>query len=224
MRKFIFAAFAFFVAGTALNAQNCNFYFPTKVGTTLEMTSFDKKDKKTGGTKLTIIKKDGNSVTAESEYKDVKGKETFKNEVQVKCENGEFHVNMNNYFDPKAVAAYNGMDVKVETQDLKIPASFTTGQKLPDGGVTVTASQNGFKLLNMVIKIVNRQIAGVEKVTTPAGTFDCLKITYDIEMKMIFNVKMKGVEYFAKDIGTVRSESYDEKGKLQAYNVLTAIK
>jgi len=40
---------------------------------------------------------------------------------------------------------------------------------------------------------------------------------------MGFTFKAKGVEWYVKDIGVVRSESLNKKGKLQSYREITKI-
>ena len=79
--------------------------------------------------------------------------------------------------------------------------------------------------VNMTVTTQNRKVEAEEKITTPAGTFDCLKITYDMVSKIGF-VKVQGssVEWYSPGTGTIRSESYNKRGKLTGYSVLEEIK
>jgi len=79
-------------------------------------------------------------------------------------------------------------------------------------------------VMNITIAITNRKVEAVENVTTPAGTFECYKISYDIDTKMMFTVKVKGVEWYAKNVGLVKSESYSTDGKLMGSNLLVGVK
>ena len=80
----------------------------------------------------------------------------------------------------------------------------------------------GTVIMNMFVNITNRKVEGKESVTTPAGTFDCFKITYDIETKFGVKIERNAIEWIAKNVGTVRSESY--KGdKLEGYTELTKL-
>jgi hypothetical protein len=74
----------------------------------------------------------------------------------------------------------------------------------------------------MSTKITNRKVEILEEITTPAGKYKCAKITYDMEMKMGMVIKLKGVEWISQKVGIVRSESYDQKGKLMSYSVLSS--
>ena len=78
--------------------------------------------------------------------------------------------------------------------------------------------------MNMNISISNRKVEAAENLTTPAGTFECYKISCDVAIKMMINVKTKSIEWYAKGVGMVKSESYNTDGKLMGSNVLTSFK
>jgi hypothetical protein len=64
--------------------------------------------------------------------------------------------------------------------------------------------------VNMEIK--DRKVEGQEKITTPAGSWDCFKISYHGKMKIKtmgigVPVNLDGVEYFAPGFGIVKTES-----------------
>lgn len=76
----------------------------------------------------------------------------------------------------------------------------------------------------MSFMVTNRKVIGKESVTTPAGTFECYKISYDIATKMMINMKTKATEWYARGTGLIKSETYSTDGKLMGSNVLTSIK
>ncbi|MCB0580266.1 MAG: hypothetical protein KDD10_13265, partial [Phaeodactylibacter sp.] len=68
------------------------------------------------------------------------------------------------------------------------------------------------------------KVEAFEAVTTPAGTFECVKITEDVDSKMAFvNTTGKNKSWYAKNIGLVRQEVFDEKGKLLVRQELVKI-
>ena len=115
------------------------------------------------------------------------------------------------------------MDVKIDASEMTIPAKLTADQKLNDGQVSMKVSNQFMTILNMTVKILNRQVVSFEDITTPAGTFKCAKITYDVEMKMMGTTRTKVTEWLSEKVGVVRSETYAQKGKLAGYTVLTSI-
>jgi len=76
----------------------------------------------------------------------------------------------------------------------------------------------------MNVWITNRKVEAIEDITTPAGTFTCYKISSDVETKMMMKISIKSVEWYAKNVGTVRTESYNNNGKLTGYTLLTDFK
>jgi hypothetical protein len=119
--------------------------------------------------------------------------------------------------------SFQNMEVKITGDMLDIPSNPIAGQKLKDGTLNIAlSSEGGPAFMNTTITITNRKVEGIETITTPAGTFECVKISYDVETKMLFTIHTHAVEWYAKNTGMVRSENYNSKGKLDGYTVLTA--
>ncbi len=222
--KGLFLSIIFLLSGIYLvEAQNCTFYFPTKTGTVLVTKSYNDKDKLTSTAKSTILELKGDKIKFSTEAYDGKDKLLSKGEYEVGCENGEFAVDMNSFMQGVNKDAYKDMEVKMTTKSMSIPANLQTGQKLNDGEITMNVSNQGMTMMNMVTKITNRKVDAIEEITTSAGKFNCAKIIYDVETKMMMLIHTKGVQWISQKVGVVRSESYDQKGKLMGYSVLASI-
>ena len=116
------------------------------------------------------------------------------------------------------------MEIEVKGTDITYPRGLTIGSKLPNAEVTLIAKSGGIQIINMTISLINREVVAEESVTTPAGTFTCYKLTYDVNTKMMFSFSAKVTEWINKGAGTVKSETYDSKGKLASTMVLTEFK
>ena len=228
MKKNIITSFIFVLAlSMATNAQDCFKYFPQKEGTRMETTHYDKKDKETSTAIMTILKKTNTSgeqridlrVESTSEGMD----STIANEFAYICKNGKTYVDMSSYMGNE-LSKYQGMEVEIDAGKLEIPNNPKAGQTLSDGTVTASISNSGVPFMKITIRIFNRKVEKLETITTSAGTFNCFKLTQNSESKVAF-MKVKGstVEWYAEKVGIVRSESYDKKGKLLSYSVLTKI-
>ncbi len=209
-------------------SQDCVFYCPVKEGTITETKHYNAKDKIQSTDKQTILSKKvtGNdvAVTIKAESYDDKDKLLANRDLTFECKNGVFYFDMKNLIDPQTMSAYKDMEVKMTATNLDMPSALSVGKTLGDGNVQMSVSNQGMTLMNMTINISNRKVEAIEKITTPAGTFDCFKISYDVETKMMFKMQTKGVDWIAKEVGAIRSETYDSKGKLTGYTVLTSIK
>jgi len=210
-----------------LKSQDCDFYFPLDKGSKIETTDYDKKGKVTGVGTATILESTNSigsqSVKVAAEYKAAGSDSIFKTEYSVKCENGQYYVNMNSFLDKNALSGYQNMDITVDAEQMTMPANLTAGQVLGNGRVTAKIASSGINLMTLNTLITNRKVDGFESVTTPAGTFDCVKISYDMEVKVMFKVNMKCTQWYAKNVGAVKTETYDKKGKLETSSMITKI-
>ena len=68
-------------------------------------------------------------------------------------------------------------------------------------------------------------VVGMESVTTPAGTFYCYKINHETSSKdMLQTVTSKSASWIVEGVGTVKSESYDRRGRLLGSTELVSLK
>ena len=206
----------------SLNAQDCTFYFPAKVGASMETKTYDGKDKLTASVKSKVLESTANSIKFNSEVFDNKGKSLSKGDYEVKCQGGEFVIDMKSYLKDMDMSKYKDMEMNIDSKNMSIPAKLVAGQKLNDGEVSVKISSGGFKIMTITIKILNRVVVGMEDMTTPVGTFKCAKISSDMESKIMGTVKTKLIEWVSEKVGSVRTESHNQKDKLLTYSVLSA--
>jgi len=211
------------VTGFVSYSQDCG-YYPVKKGAIMGYQSLDAKGKVTGTTRVTMldVKQTGDAYLyqVKAEAWDDKDKPQPTREYGMKCENGQFSVDMQSLIDPKSLEGFKDMEINFTGTDISYPSSLSAGQVLPDANVTIGAASGGIALMKMTINITNRIAVGPETVTVPAGTFDCYKITYDVETKFGIKVSAKATEWLNKGAGTVKTETYDKKGKLMGSTVL----
>ena len=208
-------------------AQDCQGYFAASKGTKMEMVSYDKKDKPTTTLKYQVndIKSSGNSTiyVVHNETFDSKGRLIGSADMETKCSSGDFYMTFQG-MGGEALAKAPDMEVTVTGDQMVYPNTMTAGQKLKDATVNIKSGmKGGMTLMNMTANITDRKVEGFETVETPAGKFDCVKITYTNTFRLMGTRTMKGVEYLAKGVGIVKSETYDDSGKKQSYMILTKL-
>jgi hypothetical protein len=221
MKKFLLLIALFSLAGLVV-AQDCTLYFPSDEGSELTYTWYSKPGKAESSTKMTVIKKDESGgklkMDISAESFDAKDKSQLKFNYAVWCDGESFYIDMRNALGSMNLTELEGF--KIETTDMQFPAKMSPGQQLNDASIQL--SLEGPIPMNMVTNITNRKVESQEPVTTPAGTFDCFKISYNMFSKVSI-VKTEGrvVEWYAPNVGLVRSESYNKKDKLMGFNELT---
>ena len=222
----IFVLLLFFVAHG--NAQvDCRAFIPTKKGAKWELTNYTAKDKPTGKITYELLDKivNGNDVTfkVKTTTIDKKNEVVFTNIFEAKCIDGIFDMNMAVKIDGSQLKANNEMDVAVDATKFEIPnMDAAAGTTLADGSLTVKVG-TGPMNMNMTVSITDRIVESREQMTTPAGTFDCIVLSQNVSTKMIIHVKAKSKEWYAENVGLIRSESFNKKGKLMGYSLLTKL-
>lgn len=208
-------------------SDDCSRYAPAKQGMELTYKQFNAKDKPEGSTRTTVlaVKDGGSTIEVQNEAFDKKDKSLGAARYELRCEGGTYYLDMENLVTAEQKNSFKNMNVKVEADKLDIPANPSAGQKLKDGTLKMNGSTEGSPIgMSLTINITNRQVAAVEDIVVPAGTYKAVKITYDVESKMVFTIRSKVAEWYVKDLGIVRNETYDKNGKLLGYMVLDKIK
>lgn len=208
-------------------AQECSGYFALQKGLKMELVSYDKKDKPAAILKYEVVDykpvNGGISLSFSNQTYDGKGKLLAKGDVSGKCVNGEFYSDVRN-IGSEMLPKSADIEVNVTGDQLIYPNNLKAGQKLKDAVVTIKSGmKGGMTLINMTVTITDRTVQGFETVETPAGKFECAKITFNTLAKLMGKHSTKTTEYMAKGIGVVKSEQYDEKGKKISSLVLTKL-
>lgn len=212
-----------------LPSDDCNVYGPTKKGMVLEYKQFNAKDKPEGTTRMTVldVKETGGATTIQmqSEVTDRKDKPVGSSTYELRCENGSFFLDMQSMVSAEQKAAFKDMKLDVQANKLDIPANPSAGTALKDGTLSMKGAAEGSPFgFNLTTKITNRKVAAVEDITVPAGTYKAIKLTYDVETKFMVTTRGKAAEWYVKDLGMVRSETYDKNDQLLGYMVLQSVK
>jgi hypothetical protein len=230
MKKVLFSLLAFsaLAFSQSITAQDCSPWYPMESGTVMQQTNYNAKGKATGKNVQTIIKKTGDAdemaAEVQSEHYDKKDKLTMTQSYTIHCKDGHFYVDMESIMSPESFGQYESMDVEVDAEDLQIPTKADAGTMLPDAVLTAKVSSSGVSIMTMQIHVTNRKVEGMEKITTPAGTFNCIKLSQTVETKTIMKISMRSIEWYATDTGPVRTESFNKNGKLVSYTELTSLK
>jgi hypothetical protein len=114
-----------------------------------------------------------------------------------------------------------------EPVPLAWPNSPTVGSTLPSGGVTVQVSSTAVDIARVYTTVKNRKVtSGQEAITTPAGTFQCYKVESERESgtaarsDLVLRNAQRVVDYYSPEVGLVKTEYYDKKGKLEQVRLL----
>lgn len=232
MKKIIgYFTTALLLCSFTLLPGDCNTLLFFNEGTSTTITSYNDDGKVTGTTKTLYTKVSktplGASVNASQENFDKKGKSVTKTDYTLKCEKGTLIIDMKMMMPNQQAEAYKDMEVTMDGSNLEFPSDLNVGSSLKDAEVRFTVKTKDGMVMpmsNFAVKIYNRKVEAKESITTPAGTFECYKITENAETKTMFTIKTKTITWFSFEAGNVKTESYKENGKFVSKSELTELK
>ena len=93
-------------------------------------------------------------------------------------------------------------------------------------GNDIPKSEYVYKIFSFKLKAsLEGKYLGVESLQTDAGIFECAKLAVEAWQKAFWiSKKEKAIEWYAKGIGLVKSETYNKRGKLQEVTTLKAVR
>jgi len=221
MKKSILFIILVTMAISGASAQNI--FFPVKEGMTLVYANLNSKGKADSYTRQTIQKVEGAGDNLTVSYLalplDNNRRPLITSGITytVSIVNGIVEWDMKSYAAPGTIGA-----IEIEGDKLRIPPTLVPGVKLDDVSFTLTVNL-GFKIKTAIL-LSDQECLAIEDITVPAGTFKCYKVTQTSNATIgRRTAETKSINWYAPGIGTVKTESYDAKGKLQSGTELQSV-
>lgn len=194
---------------------------------TIEQTITNGKGVESGKMVYTITssEKSGSAViaTIHSEFIDTKGKVITSNNNKIQCVSGVLMMDMKIF-----IPAAQQQQIKTGTASandvyLEYPYDMKVGDKLKDGKVGIDYEGSGGLKSSIEVEITERKVEGKETITTPAGTWECFKISTKnlIDSKVGgvgIPIKLESTEWFAPGFGVVKTETKTGKTEITSIN------
>ena len=120
-------------------------------------------------------------------------------------------MDMNLFLPQQQTEQFNKPHAKVKNAFLEYPPEIKPGSTLKDGAFTMEIDNNGLKQ-TLKMQIFNRRATGTEKITTTAGSWDCITIHYEVKLNMqtgpiAIPLNFEVTEWYAPGVGIVKTES-----------------
>lgn len=232
MKKMLLAIVALLACHT-MQAQ----YFCTTQGTELHYVNYDEAGQSLSNETVTVynVVKNASGESAQYLAKIVTNK--TKNNTSYTLYNWNYDGNVTTFQEDLMYGPYIKSDsdpakydskarqAMAEELKLKGDNSFTikkhasAGESIPDRTYSLISN-----MLKNEINISGAAYMGEEKVSTTAGKFDCIKISYLKRTKIVLKTEtVRVTEWYAEGIGLVKSESYNTKGEPDGKTILVKI-
>lgn len=233
MKRIILFATVLSITTTSIGQDCKGFYY--LANSEVQMTVYDKKGEENGKLtyKISGTSSAGSTTTANftSEMVNEKGKTVSKGSGKYKCSGGILYLDARIAMPQEQMGAYKDMDIKADEIFIEYPASMSEGQALKDANFKMEVYNKGTLFATTTFDQVNRKVIGKETITTPAGTWECWKISYEAKFKSAMApmnigipINLQGTEWFAPGFGVVKTETFNKNGKLMGSTVITSVK
>ena len=213
MKTIIFLAFTCYVQITY--GQDCKSLYYLQSNKIVEMTIYNKKGDESAKQIYSIseVKNEGSSVssTVNAEMFDKNGKSVAKTSDKIQCSGGILKIDMKMFIPSQQMAQMKNAEATATAAYLEYPATMKVGDKLPDGKFSMDYINNGMAG-TMEISMTDRSVDAKETITSPAGTWEAFKITYNSKIKMKIAgigipVNAEVTEWYVPDFGIVKTQS-----------------
>lgn len=212
-------------------------YFCTKQGTELHYVNYDEAGQSisNGTVTVTSSEKNGNGQKATYYMKLVNNK--AKNNTSYTLFNWSYDGQNTVCQEDLMYGPYIEEDLDPDKYDEKARALFLEkrkfkgdnsfvikdgakgGESIPERSYSLIAN-----MLKNEVTISGAAYMGSDSISTTAGKFGCIKISYLKRTKILVKSETERItEWYAKGVGLVKSESYDMKGKLNGKSLLVKI-
>ena len=223
MRILLSAIFMLFVA--ALSAQSI--FFPTQRGTVLLYQQTDEHGSVTGYSRHTITSVTGsdNNMTISYllENMDENRQVTLEVPGKTHIRDGNMIFDIEPMIAPHLQSSGLGLEAEFSGTFMEIPVSFSPGQRFADTEGTIRIGR-GMMGVRVRMRVTDARCIAIEEVTVPAGAFNTYQITQTISNTMLLRTtSVRLVSWLAPGIGTVKSRTYDDRGRLQSVSRLVEL-
>lgn len=209
--------------------------FPYREGTVLVTKSYDAMNNLLSTTSYTVMGRTNSDLDSQIEiaYSIVNNTGTILDQGTFIARNDDeyLYLNINNRnFIPNDMNVLSSnielvggmMDYPNPTRR-SLEEPYTRMAKTDPVEFTLTNKQDRSEYARVLVS--NRKFDQNEIVTTPAGSFDTYKETFDIRVMNQDKVSttFRGIEWYSTEKGIVRTEIHDTNGNLLTYTVLTEV-
>ncbi len=211
-----------------LGQEDCANWFPLKSGTELIHAWYDADGKVTDYSKrkvreVTSRGEEGTLVLVDLSAWTTNSDTLFRNSYLHQCKDGQLLSGLLSRLTPSMLRSIAHLDLKVSGNALILPESLDSLAQLPPSHATLIASENGQQLLNLDMDFKNVKVIDKEVLVTPAGSFDCTLISYEMVISNLARKQFQIREWYAPKVGMVRREIFDRRNQFDSYQELVRV-
>ena len=139
------------------------------------------------------------------------------------CQNGYLLAGVLSRLTPDMLKPIAGLEVAVEGTALVIPTDLDSLTSLSPVRARLSVLENGTPYVNLDLAFASIAVRGREALTTPAGTYPCTLLEYDMIVTMLVPKRFHCKEWYHPQFGILRREVFDQHRRFVSYQELLRV-
>ena len=194
-----------------VSSGGCGSLIYFQKGAVIEGATYDATGKETGKQATTVVDVKDNGGEMVSDLKMDMSSSFGSNSMttEYKCNGTNFSLDLKSTMSNSAMLK----NATVESSSLEFPLQLSVGENLPDATISI-AMERGKMKTKTIATHTDRKVEKAEKITTPAGSWNCFKVVSTVKTSMVMSgmnrsmPTQKIISWFAPDFGIVQTEMY----------------
>ncbi len=137
-------------------------------------------------------------------------------QIKYAIEGDEYVISLKEAMAENLAQLGGNFEILEGAENLRYPVALVENSELLPAQMSIKVSIQGMELV-MDLSVKDRKVGGVEQITTPAGTFECVKFTENQTLSLMGQEQVSQVTYwYGKGVGLVKQTSYSMGGLVAA--------
>ncbi|MBS1622010.1 MAG: hypothetical protein JST10_00875 [Bacteroidetes bacterium] len=194
-----------------VSSGGCGSLIYFQKGAVIEAATYDATGKETGKQTTTVVdvKDEGAEKISDLKMDMNSSLGTSSLSTEYKCNGASVFLDMKSTMSNFAMMK----NATVESSSLEFPVQLSVGENLPDATISIAMERGNIKTKTIATH-TERKVEKAEKITTPAGSWNCFKVVSTVKTSMVMSgmnrsmPTQKIISWFAPDFGIVQTEMY----------------
>ncbi len=145
------------------------------------------------------------------------GDNVYQGDYFVRCTDIGLYQDLLSKLTPDMLQSLNGLTIKTGEHGWILPHGLKAGDYIPQSYSHIAGFNDGTKIIDLDIAIGPVNIHEREDLTTPAGGFPCVTMSYELWITQMIRKRFRLRDWFAPGVGIIRREIFDRKGQFYGY-------
>jgi len=141
----------------------------------------------------------------------------YRGQYAVRCKPEGLYQDLLAKLTPDMLSSLEGLALRAEDQGWLLPRGAHPGDTIPQSYSRITGYDQNVLVLELSLAVGPVVILAQEDLSTPAGGFSCVAMTYELLITQIVQKSFRLRDWFSPGVGVIRREVFDRRGNFFGY-------